>query len=241
MRRESATTPLFSFQTPFSHQRRRKKYKKPTHPFDVVLLRVQPVLRDKQREVRVLHARFFNLPVEPTLNRLPDRKRPRPEDVAAADVVIRNHLRGEEGLGVPVGEVGGLGRGEAELGLLLLGGAGGASRAGYSRVFVWFRCFFFFERGWVEDSRVFFSLAFFFLAPINSSLSFLSPTSLRRLLLLLLLGLVLLRLCVARGTRSGGGSRSGGGGGRRSLRGSSCGGFVVNGERGDRLGGGFLL
>ena len=112
----------------------------------MVLLRVQPVLRDKQREVRVLHARFFNLPVEPTLNRLPDRKRPRPEDVAAADVVIRNHLRGEEGLGVPVGEVGGLGGGEAELGLLLLGGAGGASRAGYSRVFVWFRCFFFFLR-----------------------------------------------------------------------------------------------
>jgi len=95
----------------------------------VVLLRVQPVLRDEQREVRVLDPGLFDLRIEPRLDRLPDRKGPRAEDVAAADVVVGDHLRGEQGLGVPVGEVGALGRGEAELGLLLLvgGGGGGAS------------------------------------------------------------------------------------------------------------------
>lgn len=96
----------------------------------MVLLRVQPVLRDEQREVSVLDPGLFDLRIEPGLDRLPDGERPGAQDVAAADVVVRNHLRGEQGLGVPVREVGALGRGEAELGFLLLVGGGGGARAG---------------------------------------------------------------------------------------------------------------
>jgi len=68
----------------------------------VVLLRVQPVLRDKQREIGVFDAERFDLRVKPRGDGLPHCKGPRPQDVAPADVVVGNHLGGQERLGVPV-------------------------------------------------------------------------------------------------------------------------------------------
>ncbi len=92
----------------------------------MVLLRVQPVLRDEQREVHVLHPQALDPRTKPVLDRLPDGKGPRAEDVAPGDVVVGDHLGGQEGFGVPVGEVGFLGRGEAELGFFLFVGRGAA-------------------------------------------------------------------------------------------------------------------
>ena len=60
---------------------------------NVILLSFKSVCRDEHREVAVLKAEFLDLGVKPVWDALPDAERPRPQDVAATDVVILNHLR----------------------------------------------------------------------------------------------------------------------------------------------------
>lgn len=60
--------------------------------FDVRLLFLQGGLRDKHGEVAVLHSQLLDLAVKELFNRLPDGEGPGSQHVAAADVVIFNHL-----------------------------------------------------------------------------------------------------------------------------------------------------
>mmetsp|Transcript_19844 Transcript_19844/g.45749 ORF Transcript_19844/g.45749 Transcript_19844/m.45749 type:complete len:235 (+) Transcript_19844:1440-2144(+) len=71
----------------------------------VLLLCLQLALRDEHGEVAVLHAERLDLAVEEIADRVPDRVRPGPEDVAARDVVELDHLRLDDDLLVPLGEV----------------------------------------------------------------------------------------------------------------------------------------
>ena len=57
------------------------------------LLLLQGGLRDEHGEVAVLHAQLLDAPVEELLDGLPDGVGPGPQHVAAADVVVLDHLR----------------------------------------------------------------------------------------------------------------------------------------------------
>lgn len=54
---------------------------------------LQGGLRHEHGEVAVLHAQFPDLPVKEGLNGLPDGVGPGPQHVAAANVVVLDHLR----------------------------------------------------------------------------------------------------------------------------------------------------
>jgi len=69
---------------------------------NVVLLQVQGIFGDEAGEVRVLHTKLLDLAVEETLDLLPDGVGPRPEHIAAAHVVVFNHLRLGDDLRVPI-------------------------------------------------------------------------------------------------------------------------------------------
>mmetsp|Transcript_4352 Transcript_4352/g.12346 ORF Transcript_4352/g.12346 Transcript_4352/m.12346 type:complete len:360 (-) Transcript_4352:220-1299(-) len=71
----------------------------------MILLRHQRILRDEQGKVRILHAHRLDLPVKPLLDLVPDRVRPRTKDVAARYVVVRDHLRLDADLRVPLPKV----------------------------------------------------------------------------------------------------------------------------------------
>lgn len=68
--------------------------------FDVGLLLLQGGLRDEHGEVAVLHAQFLDLPVKEVFDHLPDGEGPGPQHVAAAYVVVLNHLGLGDDLGV---------------------------------------------------------------------------------------------------------------------------------------------
>ena len=58
----------------------------------VVLLRVEHVLSDEEREVRVLDAEVLDLGIEEGLHDLPHGVGPGTEDVAARDVIVADQL-----------------------------------------------------------------------------------------------------------------------------------------------------
>lgn len=60
--------------------------------FNVGLFLLQGGLRDEHGEVAVLHTQFLNLPVKELFNGLPDGVGPGPQHIAAADIVVLNHL-----------------------------------------------------------------------------------------------------------------------------------------------------
>lgn len=53
----------------------------------------ESLLRHEEREVAVADAQSLDLLVEEVVDRLPDVVGPRPQDVAAADVVVLDHFR----------------------------------------------------------------------------------------------------------------------------------------------------
>lgn len=56
------------------------------------LFLLQGGLRDEHGEVAVLHAQFPNLPVKEVFNGLPDGVGPGPQHIAAANIIVLNHL-----------------------------------------------------------------------------------------------------------------------------------------------------
>ena len=87
-------------------------------PFDVLRLFLQEAHRDEQREVGVLVARGLEHRVELALDVLPDRKAPRLDDHAAADVGVLGQVGRFDDLLVPLGIILGPGRADGGLGLL---------------------------------------------------------------------------------------------------------------------------
>lgn len=67
--------------------------------FNVGLFFLQGSLRDEHGEVAVLHTQFLNLKVKEVFNGFPDGERPGPQDIAAADIIILNHLCFSDDLG----------------------------------------------------------------------------------------------------------------------------------------------
>mmetsp|Transcript_3892 Transcript_3892/g.9166 ORF Transcript_3892/g.9166 Transcript_3892/m.9166 type:complete len:306 (+) Transcript_3892:1190-2107(+) len=72
---------------------------------DVILLGLEGLLGHKHREVAALHAELLDLCVEETLDDLPDRIRPRLEDVAPGDVVVVDHVTARDHITVPRREI----------------------------------------------------------------------------------------------------------------------------------------
>lgn len=60
--------------------------------FNVGLFLLQGGLRDEHGEVAVLHTQFPNLSVKEVFNGLPDGVRPGPQHIAAANIIVLNHL-----------------------------------------------------------------------------------------------------------------------------------------------------
>lgn len=56
------------------------------------LFLLQGGLRDEHGEVAVLHAQFLDLPIKEVFDGFPDGVGPGPQHIAAADVVVFNHL-----------------------------------------------------------------------------------------------------------------------------------------------------
>jgi len=61
--------------------------------FNVRLLLLKGSVRHEHREVRVFHTELLDLTVEELLDALPDVVGPGAQDVAAAHVVVLDHLR----------------------------------------------------------------------------------------------------------------------------------------------------
>lgn len=60
--------------------------------FNVGLLLLQGSLRDKHGEIAVLHSQLPNLSIKEVLDGFPNGEGPGPQHIAAADVIILNHL-----------------------------------------------------------------------------------------------------------------------------------------------------
>mmetsp|Transcript_36659 Transcript_36659/g.77819 ORF Transcript_36659/g.77819 Transcript_36659/m.77819 type:complete len:307 (+) Transcript_36659:821-1741(+) len=71
----------------------------------VVLFRLQSPLGDEQRKIRVLYAQLLDLTVKPLLDLLPNEESPGSEDVAAGHLIVLDHLRTDNHLGVPLRKV----------------------------------------------------------------------------------------------------------------------------------------
>ena len=72
---------------------------------DVVLLSLEPGGGHEEGKVAVLHPFLLDLFIEEVLDLLPHGVRPRPEDVAAGDVVVFDEFPRDDDLGVPRSEV----------------------------------------------------------------------------------------------------------------------------------------
>mmetsp|Transcript_29181 Transcript_29181/g.61977 ORF Transcript_29181/g.61977 Transcript_29181/m.61977 type:complete len:300 (+) Transcript_29181:1047-1946(+) len=88
---------------------------------DVILFLFQSIFRNEHGKIRVFHAQFLDLDVEPVLDQFPYFVGPGTEDVAAGDVVVGNHFGEDDDIGVPHGEVFGFGPFEGQLGFSLFG------------------------------------------------------------------------------------------------------------------------
>lgn len=69
------------------------------------LFLLEHTARHKDGEVTILHSNLLDLSIKPGLNGLPNSVGPGTEDVAAADIVILDHLSLGDHLRVPVGQV----------------------------------------------------------------------------------------------------------------------------------------
>mmetsp|Transcript_46216 Transcript_46216/g.92241 ORF Transcript_46216/g.92241 Transcript_46216/m.92241 type:complete len:317 (+) Transcript_46216:1629-2579(+) len=75
----------------------------------MLLLCLQLGLRDKHREVAILHAKRLDARVKKLRDSLPQAESPRPKDIATGDVVKLDHLRLRDHLLIPLWEVAGFG------------------------------------------------------------------------------------------------------------------------------------